>query len=198
MALRAPSAVSRASAAVSALAGVRPCPASRSGAGISQQLLRPCNPLSSRVQPSARRSHGTASRSIVRAQANGSGLMIDLTGARDWTVNTPDQDAQGVATRNTFQILVPANSRPRSYAMSAGVQRACRRARFGPIVKTAAGCTSEACACLRAGKKAFIAGVADDQVSGPAYSTWRMHADSVKRGIISDCMLQRFRYITLE
>lgn len=103
--LRAPSAVSRASAAVSALAGVRPCPALRSGAGISQQLLRPCNPLSSRVQPAARRSHGTASRSIVRAQANGSGLMIDLTGARDWTFNTPDQDVQGVATHKSFQIL---------------------------------------------------------------------------------------------
>ncbi len=78
------------------------------------------------------------------------------------------------------------------------MQRACRRASFGPIVKPAAGCTFEACACLRAGKKAFIAGVADDQVSGPTYSIWRMHADSMKRGIISDYMLQRFRYITLE
>ncbi len=75
---RAPCTVSRASQAVVGALIHRPSLKSVSaGANMSQQI-RCSNPLASRVHAITSRCTGTASRSVVRAQA--SGLTIDLTG----------------------------------------------------------------------------------------------------------------------
>lgn len=151
--------------------GAVACPASRAASGSCKQQLNPSSSLISRVQTAMSRRHSTAGRSAtVRVQASGSGLKIDLNGE---TLHVAVEKLLKLAA-STPPAHVPLSpccapqitsvQPPQCHAASPLHGHTDRQRQVVHVRIFHALLSVHAVPCRAAGKKAFIAGVADDQV----------------------------------